>query len=821
MKSLIYLVCFTVGVCEFLSQDIEGCEQKLTVNVDFPGNDIKSVLAPDANYCQKLCTEHKSCQFFTYLTRDWNTDHRRFYCYLKQNIEAAPTIKNQLQNVVSGYSLKDCTAYSSCFTTIFAGLDFPGNDYRQYLVEDEHICQRECTEEPDCQFYTFANGLYQNSRQRYICYLKKSKEGTPSKITTLQNVVSGFPLRECGFNNLVSECKTDLSEDVDFPGNDITSVLAPDANFCQKICTYHPRCLFFTFVEREWNIDQRRFYCYLKQTATGAPSRITKLQNVVSGFSLKWCKNQISPCVSDVYESVDFLGEDFRYSDAINYQDCQQQCTNDRNCQFFTYANQSYWETFRRQICHMKKSIKGIPSRINLLNNVVSGFSLKECGLSSQACRRRLLQNVDFPGNDIKHVLAPSAETCQLICTYYPNCLFFTYVNNKWTKDSRKNWCYLKKTESGLPSSSKPLSEVVTGYSLRSCSDIPDCESNVFHNKSFEGKILQIKQLGSHGDCQNSCTDHRHCQFFTFEETCNQEMCNCYLQKTDNGLPLKIDESIGAVSGFSLRLCTMNTTTCGQVNRLKRRVYGGTDSLPGEWPWQVSIHFGQKGEFRHVCGGSIISSLWIITAAHCFERNFDLGTWRIYAGITKLSDVSNEIAFHQIERIVMHDKYSSVTEGYDIALLKLKQDIVFTDYQMPIFLLTSEEQVPLRNQCWITGWGRPETGKISQILLKANVPVIDDKKCQSYYSNNISTENMMCAGNEDGKIESFWGDLGGPLACKHEGKWYLVGITSWGHGCFQEKKPGIYTRLSTFNTWVNKIISEEFQHRVEGEKQFP
>ncbi|XP_051892507.1 coagulation factor XI-like isoform X2 [Pristis pectinata] len=807
MKRLIYLVYFMVGLPEFLSQDTEACYKQIFDDLDFPGNDFHQSVVEDEHSCQHKCTEEPRCRFFTFVKKEFHNEAQRFYCYIKKNKRGEPTIKTELQNVVSGYSLKQCETYNSCFKDLFVDLDFPGDDFRQAVVEDEHSCQRECTEEPDCQFFTFANGLYRNTQQRYICYLKKSERGTPSKITTLENVVSGFPLRECASNKSVSECRSEIFEDIDFPGNDITWVLAPDVSFCQKVCTYHPTCLFFTFVKREWSTDHRRFYCYLKQTASGMPSRLTMLQNVVSGFSLKWCKTLISPCVSDVYEGLDFPGEDFHNSNTRNYQDCQKECTNNKQCQFFTYVNQSYHRALQRQVCYLKQSIKGTPSKINLLNNVVSGFSLKGCRLSDQVCEKTLLQNVDFPGNDIKNVLAPSAETCQLICTYYPNCLFFTYLRNTWTKDSRKNWCYLKKTNTGLPTLTTPLTHVVTGYSLRSCRDFPDCESNVFYNRSFEGKVLQVKQVESYGDCQESCTDHRQCQFFTFEETYDQEMYSCYLQKSDNGLPSKIDESIGAISGFSLRLCTLNQT-CGKVNQPKSHVSGGNVSLPGEWPWQISIHIDQKDEFRHFCGGSIISDHWIITAAHCFERTEDLRKWRIYAGITKLSDITNKITFHKIEKIIIHENYNSETMDCDIALLKLKQAIVFNDYQMPICLPTSEEQVPLGSQCWITGWGKAETGQISQILLKANVPVIDDERCRSVYLGSIITENMMCAGKDDGKVDRCKGDSGSPLACEHNGKWYLVGITSWGHGCTQKEKPGIYTRLSKFQAWVHKKVSD-------------
>ncbi|XP_067883720.1 coagulation factor XI-like [Heterodontus francisci] len=795
----------------------------------------------------------------------------------------------------------------ACFERIYDGLDFPGNDFHQSIVADEHNCQRECTEEPGCQFFTF----YFHTRSlacnvsvilfSFICYLKKSERGTPPRINILQNVVSGFSLRECGVNNSVSECTADLFEDIDFPGNDITWVLTPDATFCQKVCTYHPRCLFFTFVKKEWSADQRRFYCYLKETRTGKPSRKTELQNVVSGFSLKWCKNLINPrkealldlvlgnevdqvsvcenlaksdhCIirfrlgmekskeqskvellnwkranfsgmkGDLARShrraagepprglpaagnielglpeVEACGGPFLAPSAVTpnvistvdvkkYQDCQEECTEDRHCQFFTYVTQDYHNVVQRQICYLKKSEKGIPPRINILENVVSGFSLNGCGLSAAVCKKALLHDVDFPGNDITRVLAPNAETCQLICTYYPNCLFFTYLRNKWNKDSRKNFCYLKKTNLGLPSMSKPLRNVISGYSLRSCRNISDCQPKVSYSRSFEGEILYVEEVDSYAECQKICTDHSRCQFFTYKQTCNQEPCNCYLQMTRSGLPSRIVKSVGAISGFSLRLCT-SKEVCGKANQMKARVFGGNVSLPGEWPWQVSIYFDQWDKFNHFCGGSIIASHWIITAAHCFQRNEDLRHWKVYAGITKLSDITNTTSFYKIEQIIIHEEYNDVTEGYDVALLKLDQAILFNSYQMPICLPTSEENTSMGNTCWITGWGETESGQISQVLLKARVPVMSHESCQSHYSEHNITEHMMCAGYEEGKIDTCKGDSGGPLACEHGGDWYLVGITSWGKGCAKKGKPGIYIRVSKFQAWVHKKISND------------
>ena len=64
-------------------------------------------------------------------------------------------------------------------------------------------------------------------------------------------------------------------------------------------------------------------------------------------------------------------------------------------------------------------------------------------------------------------------------------------------------------------------------------------------------------------------------------------------------------------------LCLL-LSECGVSVKTSRqsRIVGGSNAYSGEWPWQVSLHV----QGIHVCGGSIITPEWIVTAAHCVEE---------------------------------------------------------------------------------------------------------------------------------------------------------------------------------------------------------
>ena len=111
-------------------------------------------------------------------------------------------------------------------------------------------------------------------------------------------------------------------------------------------------------------------------------------------------------------------------------------------------------------------------------------------------------------------------------------------------------------------------------------------------------------------------------------------------------------------------------------------------------------------------------------------------------------------------------------------------------------------------KCWITGWGRLASGGATpNILQQVQVPVVSRGRCDKAYPNKIH-DSMICAGLDQGGIDSCQGDSGGPMVCETGGKYYLQGATSWGYGCASPGKFGVYAKVKYLLPWINSEMSK-------------
>ncbi|XP_023406960.1 plasma kallikrein [Loxodonta africana] len=473
-------------------------------------------------------------------------------------------------------------------------------------------------------------------------------------------------------------------------------------------CTFHPRCLFFSFLPASSTNDiHKRFGCFLKESTTGILPRAPKA-GAISGHSLKHCGHYISACHPDTYKGIDMRGTNFNVSKVRSVEECQKRCTNNIHCHFFTYATQTFPSAEFRNNCLLKSSPRGTPTSIKLLDNVVSGFSLKPCARSEIGCHMDIFQHRAFSDEDVASVVAPDAFVCRTICTYHPNCLFFTFYTNTSNVESQRNVCFLKTSKSGTPSSSTPQENALSGYSLLTCKrTLPElCHSKIYSGVDFGGELLNVTFVKGVDICQEACTKMTRCQFFTYSSLpgdCQGEKCKCSLKLSLDGSPTTITFGTQGSSGYSLRLCkTGEDSVC--TTKSKTRIVGGTNSSWGEWPWQVSLQMTMTSQ-SHMCGGSIIGHQWVLTAAHCFDGLSWPDVWHIYGGILNLSEITKKTPFSKVKEIIIHQQYRMSEAGHDIALVKLEAPLNYTATQKPICLPSKDDVNTVYTNCWISGWG--------------------------------------------------------------------------------------------------------------------
>ncbi|XP_071451607.1 trypsin-1-like [Hetaerina americana] len=180
------------------------------------------------------------------------------------------------------------------------------------------------------------------------------------------------------------------------------------------------------------------------------------------------------------------------------------------------------------------------------------------------------------------------------------------------------------------------------------------------------------------------------------------------------------------------------------------KIVGGSYAPIESYPYQLSL----RCNGRHICGASIISANYAVTAAHCTDG---LSSWEISLKAGSVYKNRGGVV-HDVARIIQNPGFGYKLD-YDISLLE-------------------------------------SGGQGSSELLHVNVPVVDEVTCSGVYSD--LTDRMLCAGSE--WEDSCQGDSGGPLV--QNGK--LVGIVSYGYGCASPGFPGVYSRVSALRDWISE-----------------
>ena len=232
---------------------------------------------------------------------------------------------------------------------------------------------------------------------------------------------------------------------------------------------------------------------------------------------------------------------------------------------------------------------------------------------------------------------------------------------------------------------------------------------------------------------------------------------------------------------------------------LRPRVVGG-EPAQHEWPSVASI----QDDFGHSCGGSLIASDLVLTAAHCIfgesPRNLS-----VVLGRHDLS--TNDGERIDIAEIIVHPNYDDWTFDSDIAIVRLvrptpRQPVEYASPSHAQFFAPSVDAA-------VVGWGAlSEGGYGSDSLREVTVPIVSNAVANApeSYDGQV-TGNMLAAGYAEGGKDSCQGDSGGPLMVTGgQGQSLLVGVVSWGYGCGRPAYYGIYTRVANFSSWIDAVL---------------
>uniref|UniRef100_A0A452UKL6 Serine protease 56 n=1 Tax=Ursus maritimus TaxID=29073 RepID=A0A452UKL6_URSMA len=273
--------------------------------------------------------------------------------------------------------------------------------------------------------------------------------------------------------------------------------------------------------------------------------------------------------------------------------------------------------------------------------------------------------------------------------------------------------------------------------------------------------------------------------------------------------------------------------SCGQrrpstvnVTRAHGRIVGGSAAPPGAWPWLVRLHLGGQP----LCGGVLVAASWVLTAAHCFagyvgaqapDQPTSPVRGQTLPGSPQALGVGNSTPTPRFTDTAPPPppQFDPRTFHNDLALVQLWTPVsrAGAGAVRPVCLPQGTREPPAGTACAIAGWGALfEDGPEAEAVREARVPLLSADTCKRALGPELHPSSMLCAGYLAGGIDSCQGDSGGPLTCSEPGphpREVLYGVTSWGDGCGEPGKPGVYTRVAVFKDWL--------QEQMNGERPVP
>ncbi|KAL2717986.1 trypsin-1-like [Vespula squamosa] len=246
---------------------------------------------------------------------------------------------------------------------------------------------------------------------------------------------------------------------------------------------------------------------------------------------------------------------------------------------------------------------------------------------------------------------------------------------------------------------------------------------------------------------------------------------------------------------------------------LSPRITGGNNAEAGQFPYQVSVRWSLRPLFnaKHICGGSVLSKNYVLTAGHCVLK---FGSYSVAAGKHYLLRSEETEQVVDVIKTIVHEDYKGGIAQHDIALLKLKTPLNLNN-RVAVVAIPAQNEKNTGNAV-LTGWGSVSTKirpVLPSVLQTAVVPLLDNNECLAKLRSVKSiigkkpelfpTQVCSGAGNNE-NLSACSGDSGGPLVQFVNKVPVQVGVVSWGTYPCGHGLPSVYTRVSSYVNWIKE-----------------